>query len=194
MLLQILKLQGFYPIVAVVGRAHKRDYCLNLGADFVIDKSTTPDLWAEAKRISSPGFAAIFDANGLETLQASYDNLSMCGTLVTYGFHSNLPRSSLLSPWNWLQLIWGMALMPKFDPMQMVLDSKTVAGFNLSFFAEEKEMIDLYLKQLVEWVDTGKINVQDATVFDMKDVGKAHELIQSGSSVGKIVVSTLNNV
>jgi NADPH:quinone reductase-like Zn-dependent oxidoreductase len=193
MLLQILKLQGFSPIVAVVGRSHKKAYCQSLGADFVIDKSAVKDIWAEARKLSPGGFAAIFDANGLETLQSSYDNLSMCGTLVTYGFHSNLPHSALLSPINWLQMIWGMINMPKFDPMQMVLDSKTVSGFNLSFFADEKDLIDLYLKQLMEWVDKGKITVQDATVFDMKDIGRAHELIQSGSSVGKIVLSTLNN-
>ena len=190
MLLQILKIQGFHPIVAVVGRSHKKDFCLSLGADFVIDKSSTSDMWVEALRYSPGGFSAIFDANGVETLQASFDNLARCGTLVTYGFHSNLPRSSLLSPWNWIQMIWGMAQMPKFDPMQMCMDSKTVSGFNLSFFADEKQLIEAYLVQIVAWIDAGKLVVQDAKVFDMKDVGKAHELIQSGSSVGKLVIRT----
>jgi NADPH:quinone reductase-like Zn-dependent oxidoreductase len=192
MLIQILKLQGFKPIVAVVGRAHKKSFCLSLGADHVIDKSSTSDIWKEARKVSPSGFAAVFDANGLETLQASYDNLAMCGTLVIYGFHSNLPHSSLLSPMDWLQMIWGMVMMPKFDPMQMVLDSKTVSGFNLSFFADEKDLIEVYLKQLVGWIEEGKLSVQESTVFEMKDIGKAHELIQSGSSVGKIVLSTPN--
>lgn len=84
-------------------------------------------------------------------------------------------------------------MMPKFDPMQMVLDSKTVSGFNLSFFADEKDLIDAYLKQLVSWIEEGKLSVQESTVFDMKEIGRAHELIQSGNSVGKIVLTTLNN-
>ncbi len=78
--------------------------------------------------------------------------------------------------------------MPKFDPMQMCMDSKTVAGFNLSFFADERQLIETYLVQIVEWINNGQITVQDAKVFDIQDIGKAHELIQSGSSVGKIIV------
>lgn len=99
MLLQMLKLQGFHPIVAVVGSNHKQKVCMSLGADFCLVKANC-NIWVEAEKISPNGYAAIFDANGLETLQASYDHLAKCGKLVTYGFHSNLPRSSaLLSPW-----------------------------------------------------------------------------------------------
>jgi NADPH:quinone reductase-like Zn-dependent oxidoreductase len=190
MLIQILKIQGFSPIVAVVRGAHKRSLCFQLGADHVIDKGAC-DLWQEASRISPSGYAAIFDANGIETLRDSYEHLSMCGSLVSYGFHSNLPRgSALLSPTTWLQMIYDMARMPKFDPMALVLESKTVAGFNLSFFANETDLIDKYMKQIVDWVEAGQLKVDEVTVFDMKDVGRAHELIQSGKSVGKIVCKT----
>ena len=89
---------------------------------------------------------AIFDANGIETLNTSFYNLCRTGTLVTYGFHSNLPKSSsLLSPINWMKIIYNMLLMPKFDPMALVLESKNVCGFNLSFFADETELIKNYM-------------------------------------------------
>ena len=52
-----------------------------------------------------------------------------CGHLVIYGFHTNLPRlTSLLSPMEWLRMIYRMAVMPRFEPMDLVLDSKTVTG------------------------------------------------------------------
>jgi len=38
-------------------------------------------------------------------------------------------------------MIYKIIIMPKFDAMNLVLDSKAVAGFNLSFFAEEKSLI-----------------------------------------------------
>lgn len=58
--------------------------------------------------------------------------------LISYGFHSNLPKASdLLSPTAWLQMLVGIINMPKYDPMALVLDSKAVMGFNLSFFADE---------------------------------------------------------
>ena len=163
MLLQMLKVCGFHPIVAVIGNRHKRKFCEQVGADFVIVKGGDSEgegeesgpqrrgdsIWNEAEKISPNGYVAIFDANGLETLSASYEHLSRCGRLITYGFHSNLPRQSgTLSPVEWVKMIIGLVQMPRFDPMAMVLESKAVAGFNLSFFADENELIERYMKQV----------------------------------------------
>ena len=131
MLVQMLKERGFYPIVGVVGSSHKVQFCRDLGADYVVDKSKTgggDGLWREARQVCPDGFVAIFDASGVETLAGSYENLSRCGRLVTYGFHSNLPKASaLLSPVEWVRMAWRVAAMPRFDPMALVLDSKVRA-------------------------------------------------------------------
>mmetsp|Transcript_28038 Transcript_28038/g.38591 ORF Transcript_28038/g.38591 Transcript_28038/m.38591 type:complete len:94 (-) Transcript_28038:32-313(-) len=91
--------------------------------------------------------------------------------------------------------------------MAMVLQSKSVAGFNLSFFADEKELIDSYMTQIVAWLrpsesernDTSNhqkqnrclsIKKEDLSVFEMADIRAAHALIQSGKSTGKIIIST----
>jgi synaptic vesicle membrane protein VAT-1 len=92
-ILQMCKAAGFYPVVAVVGSSHKVSYCSSLGADFVIDKSTSRNLWAEARSISPDGYSAIFDANGVETIEDSYEHLTRCGKLIIYGFHSNESHS-----------------------------------------------------------------------------------------------------
>ena len=129
-------------------RESQVDAVKHLGADFVIDKSSV-DLWAAAKDASPSGFAAVFDANGVATLQDSYDHLDRCGRLVVYGFHTNLPvGSTLLSPLAWIKMAGGLLKMPHFDPMLLTLDNKSILGFNLSFFAEEKEVIKAYLKQV----------------------------------------------
>ena len=105
-----------------------------------------------------------------------------------YGFHGNLPKvSDLLSPFLWVDMALKLFRMPKYDPMNMTLESKGVLGFNLSFFAEEKELISKYLVQIIDWVSSEKIKVGSVTVFPVEDIGRAHELIQSGSSIGKIV-------
>lgn len=51
----------------------------------------------------------------------------------------------MLSPVEWVKMAWRMLKMPSFDPMKMVVDSKSVLGFNLSFFAEEKELVSFRL-------------------------------------------------
>lgn len=135
-------------------------------------------------------YCAIFDANGISTLNDSYENLSRCGRLIVYGFHGNLPKvSDLLSPFLWVDMALKLFRMPRYDPMDMTLESKGVLGFNLSFFADEKELISKYLVQIIEWVSSEKVKVGSVTVFPAEDIGRAHELIQSGSSIGKIVCS-----
>eukprot|EP00603_Paraphysomonas_imperforata_P004701 CAMPEP_0114442082 /NCGR_PEP_ID=MMETSP0103-20121206/16736_1 /TAXON_ID=37642 ORGANISM="Paraphysomonas imperforata, Strain PA2" /NCGR_SAMPLE_ID=MMETSP0103 /ASSEMBLY_ACC=CAM_ASM_000201 /LENGTH=421 /DNA_ID=CAMNT_0001613275 /DNA_START=1 /DNA_END=1266 /DNA_ORIENTATION=+ len=188
-LVTMCKLVGLGPIVGVVGSSHKVKYCKQLGADYVIDKSKQ-DLWKEAKKISPEGFAAIFDANGISTLKDSYEHTARCGTLVIYGFHSNLPKAStLLSPMSWVKMIADVFKMPAFDPMELTLESRTVAGFNLSFFEKEHEMCEKYLNQITTWLGEGKITPSPVTTFSIDEVGQAHELIQSGMSRGKLVVS-----
>ena len=77
MLVQLCKLQG-WRVCAVVGASHKVSAARNLGADFVIDKSTS-DLWQEASAFAPEGFAAIFDANGVATISQSWSHLAPCG-------------------------------------------------------------------------------------------------------------------
>ena len=50
------------------------------------------------------------------------------------------------------------------------------------------DIIDSYFDQIVTWLAQGKVIVSDVNKFDMVDIRKAHELIQSGNSKGKIVV------
>lgn len=54
----------------------------------------------------------------------------------------------------------------------------------------EHDLIAQYMAQIVEWVASGALRVGESTVFDMKDLPRAHELIQSGSTVGKLVIRT----
>ena len=192
-LVQMLKLCGYSPVVGVVGAANKVNACYALGAHAVIDKSAIADdeeLWAKLRHIAPLGFAVVFDANGKSTLQASYNNLSRNGRLVTFGFASNIPKATdLISPMSWIRMAKDLFTMPKFDPMDMCLNSKAVLGFNLSFFADEEELVEKYMNQIVNWIEDGKLEVPKITEFPMAMVREAHRLIQSGKSVGKIVVS-----
>ena len=54
------------------------------GCDHVIDKSTE-SLWEAAESHSPKGFQVVFDANGVETLQESYNHVAPGGKLVVYG-------------------------------------------------------------------------------------------------------------
>ena len=191
MLVQISKLLGLSPIVGVVGRASKVQEANKLGCDFVIDKSKE-DLWTRAMELAPPeGYKTIMDANGVATLQESYDNLAPTGRLVVFGFHSNLPvGKDMLSPLEWIRMAKKMNAMPKFDAMDLVVDNKAVLGFNLSFFAEEAKLVSTLFDQICSWLDRGELKCPRVVTMAMSEIGEAHTLIQSGKSIGKIVIDT----
>ena len=193
MLVQMSKILGLGPIVGVVGTTSKVQAAKALGCDVVIDKSCQ-DLWELAQEVVTnaglSGYKTIMDANGVSTLQNSYNHLAATGRLVIFGFHSNLPMGrDMLSPFEWIRMARKMGSMPAFDPMDLVVDNKSVLGFNLSFFADEKEVVSSLFDQICVWLEDGKLKCPIVSIFDsMDEIGKAHALIQSGRSIGKIVV------
>ena len=189
MLVQMSKLLGLSPIVGVVGRSSKVDTAKALGCDVVIDYSTQ-DLWTAVETASPNGYFTIMDANGVSTLQQSYNHLCPTGRVVVFGFHSNLPLGrAILSPLEWIRMGIKMSAMPKFDPMDLVVSNKAVLGFNLSFFAEEKELVAQLFDQVCHWLEQGLLECPRIVEMEMERIGEAHDLIMSGKSVGKIVLT-----
>ena len=47
----------------------------------------------------------------------------------------------------------------------MVLESKAVLGFNLSFFADQHDMIDAYMNQILAWLTESKVPVLSCPVL-----------------------------
>ncbi|GMH97139.1 hypothetical protein TrVE_jg7829 [Triparma verrucosa] len=196
MLVQFAKLCGAENVVGVVGRKNKTEYAISLGCDAVVYKEgkSKGEWWKEVEEANGGvGYKAIFDANGVETLQASYEHLDLCGRLVVYGFHTNLDNGTSLSPLSWIRMIIGFLKMPRFDAMQMTLDSRAVLGFNLSFFENETELIGDYFNTITTWLSAKKFQLPKVNLYEMDEVAQTHELIQSGKSIGKIVVRTNKN-
>jgi len=172
-------------VIGVVGREEKVPVAHELGAHVVICKANQ-DLWREAWRASPGGFEAVFDANGVATLKRSYDSLAPTGRLVVYGFHSMMPKRGGRP--NWLTLAWDVLRTPRFNPLEMTHENKSVMGFNLSYLFAKLELLHEGLTQLSEWVDQGKFVSPPVQTYALEDVGKAHADIESGRTVGKLVL------
>ncbi len=130
----------------------------------------------------------IFDANGVETLKKSYEHLSPEGKLVIYGFHSMLPHSGSISIFKWINMAFDYFKTPKFDPMKLTSENKSVLGFNLSFLFNRKDLIREGIRNLIKWYEDGKLKAPQITEFKFWEVGLAHQYLQSGKSVGKIIL------
>jgi len=172
-------------VTGVVGSSHKVETVKNLGADFVIDKSKE-DLWQEVEKISPGGFDVILDANGVSTLKGSYNHLAPMGKLVCYGFHSMLPKKG--GRINWIKLGIDYLKTIRFNPLDMTNKNKSIITFNLSFLFSQEELLRRCMVQIVNWFEEGKLVAPPITTYALKEVGKAHRDLESGKTIGKLVL------
>lgn len=173
--------------VGVVGRTAKVDAARALGANVVIDKSTE-DLWRMARRHATGGYDAVFDANGVETLRDSYDHLATPGRLVVYGFATMLPRGRGRPSWRKLAIDWLRT--PRFDPLKMTNENRSVLAFNLSYLFERKQDLLPAFDRLLKWAGDGRIQPPRVTEMPLDQVAAAHRALESGDTTGKLVLVT----
>lgn len=184
-LVQLCKLAGFLT-VGVIGSSHKREYLQQFSPDHIIDKSKE-NLWETAYKLAPEGYDLILDANGTTTMQDSYNHLAPTGKLLVYGTHSLFSKDK--GRLNYLKAAISVLRLPKFNPMDMITHNKGVVGFNISFLFNEDHLIKEMIDNLLELINNNKIKPIPVSVFKFEEVDKAHKLIESGKSVGKIVIS-----
>ncbi len=182
-LLHLVKLNGNMS-VGVVGRSEKVASAKEAGAAFVIDKSTQ-DLWGKAKELSPEGYDLILDANGASTLKGSYRHLKPAGRLIIYGFASMFSHSGRK---NILKLTWYYLRTPRFNPFDLTGSNKTISGFNLIYLFEKVDLFRSIMETLLSSDAEELIPPMPITTFPFQDVGSAHQAIESGRSVGKLVL------
>ena len=183
-LLALARITGA-PAVAVVGATHKVELARALGAEVVIDKSRE-DLWTSAERAAPRGYRVILDANGAETLRASYRHLGSPGKLVVYGFHTMLPREGGKPRWGRLAIDWLRT--PRFDPLAMTNENRSVLAFNLSYLFEEQGFLAEAMGRLLGWVSSGEMPAPKVTTYPFDRVADAHRDLESGQTTGKLVL------
>ncbi len=181
-LLQLCRIKGIETI-GVVGSTHKIARAKEMGATHVIDKSTQ-DLWPTIKQIYPTGPDVIFDANGGESLQKGWDILSRGGKMVSYGTHTILPKES--GHINYLKLATAWLKAPRFNSLNM--NQRSIITFNLSFMFDRKDLLKEAMDDLIGWIDTGEIQPLAVTTYAFEDVAQAHRDLQSGKTMGKLVL------
>jgi synaptic vesicle membrane protein VAT-1 len=183
-LVQLAKRAGC-EVTGVVGRTEKVEVARALGCDHVIDKSKD-DLWARAKTIAPRGFDVVLDANGVETLKQSYDHLRPAGKLVVYGFATMMPKTGGRP--NYLKLALDWARTPRYNPLDLTNQSKSVLAFNLSYLFDRMDLLSEAMDDVLGWIAAGEIAPPAVTTFPLTAVADAHRLIESGKSTGKLIL------
>jgi len=188
-LLQLSKNAGWQTI-GVVGNSDKIKIAEDMGATHIIDKSRQ-DLWAEVEKIVPDGLDAVLDGNGYITLRDGLKHLRSNGKLIAYGFHSMFPRKYGIP--NPLKLAIDYFRTPRFNPLGMHDKNYSLVTFNLSFLFHRIDLLKSATEDLVNWFSDGKIMLPPIKTYPFTESAQAHRDLQSGKTVGKLVLLTEEN-
>lgn len=72
----------------------------------------------------------------------------------------------------------------------MVSNNRCVLGFNLSFLFDEYAYLTTLFSRIMSLLEDGKIRPLPVTVYTMSNVAQAHIDIESGKTLGKLVITT----
>lgn len=176
--------------VAVIGTEAKRRFLVEargIAAETVVVRDTRrfgAQLDAALQAVAADGFDCVFDAVLGRTFRPAFSRLRPEGRYVLYGaadFMSHTPRP------NYLRLAWDYLHRPRLDPLAMITANRSLMAFNLIWLWGRADRLTAALRDL-ERVTQAPPHVGAVLPFDRAP--EALRLLQSGQSIGKVVLET----
>lgn len=177
-------------VVATVGHESKAAFLadharLERRQIIVRDRRTFGSQLDEALRANGmDGFHLVLDAVAGPFFEPAYRRLLPAGRLVVYGSADLMPAGT--RP-NWLRLTARYLTRPRVDPIRMVSANKSVMGFNLIWLWEQSDRLAECYTGLAPYI-TRPPHI--GRRFPFGEAPAAMRYLQSGGSVGKVVLET----
>jgi len=142
--------------------------------------------WFQAVRAAAPrGVDVVLDAVGGDSWRHGYRLLAPAGRMVCYGASalSEGPRRNLL------KILWQVLRFPRFGPLALMSDNRSVAGVNLGHLWNQRELVEPQVKALLEYARAGKLTPRVDRAFPLAEAAAAHQYIHERRNVGKVVLT-----
>lgn len=152
--------------IGLTSSMEKAEVAKSAGAKEVLLYNTS---WSDKVKELTAGEGAdvVYESVG-STLMDSFQATRKGGTVVFYGMAGGDPEP--------------------VDPRMLMDTSKTLTGGDLWNVLKTREVRMERAAQLFQWLEEGKLQLASPTLFTLKDGNKAHELLESRKSTGKIVL------
>jgi NADPH:quinone reductase-like Zn-dependent oxidoreductase len=164
----------------------KHDAIRGFGVDHPIDYRTH-DVVDEVRRVAGEEqpIDLAFDAIGGRSFKQSFSLLRPGGRLVCFGA-SEVQAGERRSP---LRAMRVVAQMPRFNPLKLMRESKSVIGLNMLQLWDAAGSLEEYVAPLREWLDESRIRPVVAREFRLDDGAEAHRYVHERKNVGKVVLT-----
>ena len=141
--------------------------------------------WFEAVRAAVPrGVDVVLDAVGGDSWRQGYRLLAPAGRLVCYG-------ASVLSEGsgrNLLKTLWRVLRFPRFAPLALMNDNRSVAGVNLGHLWNDRAVLEPQVAALLGYARAGNLTPRVDRAFPLAEAAAAHRYIHERRNVGKVVL------
>lgn len=167
--IQLAKLQGA-QVLTTVSSQSKADFVKQLGADEIINYQEENVLARVNALTHQQGAHLVFDTVGAEVFKASIEATAHFGNIVT-----------LLDP--------GPINLAEARMRNLTIGFELMLTPMLRGFLDARDRQIQMLNQCAEWIDEGKLKTR-IHCLPLAQARLAHELIEEGHEIGKIVLET----
>lgn len=179
---QLAKAHGC-EVFGTASKDSKLDLIRTLGADHAINYSTEDFTDRIRKITSGQGVDVVLEVVGGEVFRKSLALLNPFGRLVVIGFASlSLNKLNPLSWWK----TWKAIPRVKIDAMASA--SQVVGASHLGYLLKDTERMNRIWSDLTAFTTKHGLKPVVGHEFKFEEMGKAHALMESRNSTGKIVV------
>jgi NADPH2:quinone reductase len=172
--IQLAKLKGA-SVSTTVGSQEKAELVKQLGADHVLFYKQTDFAQAVLDWTEGEGVDLAFDTVGGETFSKTFPSVRVYGDIVT-----------ILEPST--NTVWKTARNRNLRISLELMLTPMLQGM-----VEAQQHQAEILEQCAQWIDAGKLKIHVSKTFPLAEAAKAHQLLESGSVTGKIVLLTQND-
>lgn len=153
-------------VIATASSKEKRKKIIELGAHETVGYD---DFDVAARKLTGGrGPDICLESIGGDVFRRSLAIMPALGRLVVYGAASKETQP--------------------IDALKLLFRSHAVLGFHMNAIIERPDLLVSSLYTLLRWIEEGQLKIQIGHTFPLAEIRKAHELISSRQSYGKIVL------
>ena len=183
-LIQLAKKRGAI-VFAKIGSENKRALVKSLGADFVINYNDSNYEVQIEKLLNGERLDISYNPVAGSTFKKDFKLLGSGGRLVLFG-GSEMSGTK----WGFFSTLNFVRKMGFMLPIGLMMRSKNVLGVNMLKIADNKPKIMTHcLQEVVNLYKQKEITPQVGGIFPVSEISKAHEALENGKTIGKLIIN-----
>jgi NADPH:quinone reductase-like Zn-dependent oxidoreductase len=162
----------------------KHDFLRQQGCQHPLDPGS--DWPATVRRlVGERGLDLVLDPIGGRSFRTSYDLLGPAGRLVLFGASAVMSPGKTRSLW---AAVRGVLVMPRFHPISLMNDNKTVTGVNLGHLFDRLDLLQPQMMALLAMYERGEIKPHIDRTFRFTEAAAAHHYLHDRKAKGKVLL------